>query len=504
MDVWRELINTALLGTERRQLTPELRQALARQGLDAELPAAQLLLEGAAVFHQLKRGAGSLEVFQGNLPEPPAIQGTRPVDPRSAYHLQLILSGRYLPALEEYVAGISGQEKVLPPESLPALLDRCLDDDGLWQALRPIVGETGRWLVSLNTRWRSLFADPDPGRWAGGSREERQAQLLVLRRLQPAEGRKLLRDSWPALPFRDRAVLLDALRPGLSSDDEDFLEEALADRRKEVRRIAAELLLLVPGSRFSEHLYHWASAFIGEDLAIALPSEPADEFVAVGLQEGPTPGTRISLRTGWLVQVLAYLAPARWEQQLGLTPLGILRLAAGHKDGQALISAWMEATLRFNDHRWMGALLALWQENGADDILQNKVARQLMEKMPDQLVNRFVINQLERKGPLVMENTLTGQLLLLGKHWWSDQLTLIIVKGFQSWLSESKVHSWGVWHYKQLLEIAAFRSKPGLLLSLRKGWDVGSPLWPRWEGEVDRFLDILRFRKEMREAITGS
>ena len=501
MDGWRELVNAALLGTERGRFSPELLEQLAGWGLDAELPAPRLLLEGAAVFHQLRKGAASLEVFTGALPSPLAGEEAPLVSPRSAYHLQLILGGRYLPALEEYVAGISAQDKALPPDSLPALLDRCVEDDDLWRALRPIVGPNGRWLIGLNSRWQSLIADPDAGRWVGGSREERLALLRLLRRLRPAEGRQLLRRSWPDMSFRDRAALLEGLRPGLSSDDEDFLNEALADRRKEVRQVAASLLLLLPGSGFSERLFSWAAPFIGDDLAISLPTDPAEEFVAAGLQESPQPGTRISLRTGWLYQVLGYLAPARWEQQLGLSPLSILRGAAHRKDGPALLRAWMLATLRHADHRWMGARLAVWEENGAEGFLQDKMTRQLMEKMPDQLVNRFVLNQLERKGPLVVENSLAGQLLLLGKHWWADQLTLIVVKGFQSWLSESKVHSWGIWHYKQLLEIAAFRCDPKLLPSLRKVWDTRSPLWARWEGEVERLLDIMQFRKEMRETI---
>lgn len=503
--IWRELVRLALLGSERGDLSPALQEELAAYGVDPELPPSQLLLEGAAVVHQLAKGAGALETFSGTLPEPLAATAEeKVVGPQSAYHLQLILEGRYLPALEEFVTCLAGREKVLPPASLPALLDRCCEDPLLWQSLQPIIGETGRWLISLSGPWRTLLPNPDPQRWTRGRRAERLALLETLRATNPGEARELLHGHWEELGYRDRAALLAALRIGLSTGDEDFLNSCLSDSRKEVRRAAAGLLLLLPDSDLSRRLGAWASAYIKLEaggLKIDLPAEPAAEFVDFGLQEGASAGRQVSLRTSWLSQVLAGLAPQLWEKYLTLTPLQILQEAARHDQGAVLVRAWMEATLRHDDHRWMGALLAIWREEKMDNFWQDKTGRQLMERMPDQLVNRFVVNQLERTGPLVEENSLAGQLLLTSNHWWSDRLALIVIKGFQNWLSETSTYSWSIWHYKQLLQVAAFRCDPKLITALRKDWNTQSPLWSRWEEEVERFLDILQFRKEMREKI---
>ena len=50
--------------------------------------------------------------------------------------------------------------------------------------------------------------------------------------------------------LRQRASLLAVLAPGLSLDDEEFLETALDDRAGEVREVARQLLSRLPGSAF--------------------------------------------------------------------------------------------------------------------------------------------------------------------------------------------------------------------------------------------------------------
>ena len=49
-------------------------------------------------------------------------------------------------------------------------------------------------------------------------------------------------------------MFLDSLRTGLGPQDEPFLEQALADRSRNVRAVAAELLSALPGSALAARM----------------------------------------------------------------------------------------------------------------------------------------------------------------------------------------------------------------------------------------------------------
>jgi hypothetical protein len=71
-----------------------------------------------------------------------------------------------------------------------------------------------------------------------------------LRARDPATARDLLASTWASEPYRDRAALLATFATGLSLHDESLAELGLADRRVEVRLVAADLLAKMAGSRY--------------------------------------------------------------------------------------------------------------------------------------------------------------------------------------------------------------------------------------------------------------
>src|SRR5262249_37175845 len=77
---------------------------------------------------------------------------------------------------------------------------------------------------------------------------ERIGYLAGRRRRDPAAALALLAEAWPTEAPDNRATLLGTLAEGLSTADEEFVEKALDDRRKEVRLAAVELLARMGGS----------------------------------------------------------------------------------------------------------------------------------------------------------------------------------------------------------------------------------------------------------------
>ena len=96
---WEALKKAALLGTDRVQLPDRVQAILTAQGISPALPPQRIVLEGAALFHQLRRTATAPASFSGTLPPAPAAEERRYLERRSAYHLELILEGRFRRAL---------------------------------------------------------------------------------------------------------------------------------------------------------------------------------------------------------------------------------------------------------------------------------------------------------------------------------------------------------------------------------------------------------------------
>ena len=104
---------------------------------------------------------------------------------------------------------------------------------------------------------------------------------------------------------------------------------------------------------------------------------------------------------------------------------------------------------------------------------------------------------------LLNENTLVVHYLSLGAHKWGDQLCLMVVRRFQEWLSSIDTFHWDTWHYKKLLSVAGYQSNPDLKDRFKIGWNTNSRIWEQWKPDVDQFLRILFFRKNMQEELAG-
>lgn len=109
--IWSELVRMALLGGERSNLQPELKQKFEAYGIHTDAPFPDMMLESAALFNQIRKAAFPLETYQGILPPPiPETEGTA-CSSLSTAHLRAILNGRYGPALSEFIFHLSQNQK---------------------------------------------------------------------------------------------------------------------------------------------------------------------------------------------------------------------------------------------------------------------------------------------------------------------------------------------------------------------------------------------------------
>src|SRR5207247_4934337 len=137
--------------------------------------------------------------------------------------------------------------------------------------------------------WEYAAVPGDAPQFATGSRAARIAILRALRNAGPARARDLLAAAWRELAAEERAALLDTLAINLALDDEPFLEAALDDRAREVRRAAAELLARLAGSRLVTRMIDRVrprlarAAGVEKALGVTLPEQCAAAMARDGV-----------------------------------------------------------------------------------------------------------------------------------------------------------------------------------------------------------------------------
>ncbi|MFF7732676.1 DUF5691 domain-containing protein [Streptomyces sp. NPDC007984] len=399
-DVWEGLVTTALLGTDRR--TPPG----AAPGPDA--PTA--LLDTAAV-ETVRRRAGRRPARAAErlktAPEDP-----RPaLPPAAARRLAMLLADRPGPSgggrrgaapdltelLPQWLAVANARGFAPPPQALPALLDAARARTDLRSAALEFAGPRALWLARLNPDWRfALRATPGGGAalphpeddervqrlWQEGLFAERVALLSALRSREPSAARDLLATTWTTERAEDRLMFLDSLRAGLGPDDEPFLEQALADRSRNVRATAAELLSALPGSALAARMAVRAEACVAIDHMRSAPpggtgaedAEPASAAksaptIAVEAPHECDPGMERDgvvakapagrgERSWWLGQLVEAAPLATWSKRLGgRTPREIVALPVADDWQGELHAAWCRAAVRQRDAAWSRALL---------------------------------------------------------------------------------------------------------------------------------------------------
>jgi hypothetical protein len=342
---WDAALASALTGTAR--------QPLAGPGEDPE----RALLAAAAAL-AVRRLAG-WPPPRGPLPAVEACPSEElpAAPPAAALRLSAMLDGDHDELLPEWL-DLAGGRLVVPPPLLPRLLMRAERHAALRPAVLDVLGRRGRWLAARVPAWAFAALDDLVRAFETGTRPARSAALRELRRQDPAAALHRLAESWPAESGEDRAALIRCLLVGLGPADEDFLEAAAADSRKEVQQTALTFLARMPGSRLVRRMRERVGPIVvyrrglrGGRLHVAPPEVCGPELVADGIEPKPPRGT--GERAWWLSQLVGLVPPEAW-------PVEALDAAAGTDWAGALRSGWAAAAARFRDARWAAALLLLW------------------------------------------------------------------------------------------------------------------------------------------------
>ena len=233
------------------------------RGLDAHEPPSRLLAVAAAA--SLYGRVGRKPAIDPSPPPEICPPDARPeCSEPQANRLRTMLRGEHSECLPEWMELLSASGRRLPFDAIVDVLGRNELQNEPADTLRTVLGVRGRWLAAKNPKWRKYAGVQESAEpasvWETGTIHERVAALESLRGTDPGRARELVASTFAADSADHRARFVAAFVRGLSMEDEPFLEAALDDRSKEVRRQAAELLRSLPESRLCLRMIERARA----------------------------------------------------------------------------------------------------------------------------------------------------------------------------------------------------------------------------------------------------
>jgi uncharacterized protein DUF5691/SWIM zinc finger len=506
------LVSAALMGTERAGMSlPPL------PGTLGDL-AAQLA--GAPPEHALLATTAALTLYErigwmparalAPLPDPAPAEDLSACSSAAGQHLAEMARGRHTMLLPEWLAALAAAHRRVPDEHLVTLLNLAHGRVALQPLVRPVVGALGRWLAAQNASWDYLCDPVEGDVWETGDRAARVALLDRVRRDDPARGREMLAAVWGQEGAADRAAFVRALATGLSVDDEPFLEAALNDRGKEVRRHAADLLARLPGSALSTRmlerlrpLLRWTPAQRARllppmaarpaRLDVTLPELCDAAMIRDGVEPKANPA--VGEKAGWLLQMLSVVAPATWPALWSATPADLVRAAGASEWQQVLLQGWAAAAVRHGDAAWAEALLGALSALRTDDTLNHLIAL-----LPAARWEALVLESLRAHAEPLRMNHPAGVLLQARPALWSPALSRAVLDHLLPAIGTGKLSPH--WDVRQLLQLTACCLAPAVLPEALRRWPVAPDSGSPWVGAGDEFLGLVEFRDTMLKEIS--
>ena len=506
MQTWDDILATAVVGTEQRELRlPAREDDLGRVLAQINKTDRESLLLSAASVVGLYRSAGvappaDMQPLPGASDQDEMNRGNR----ASGQHLALMLDGEFREVLAEWLAAMNGAHKRVPEEYLPSLLDLGRDEPRLRRLIIAVLGRRGEWLAAQNPDWSYATQKDEKNVWETG---ERDARVLLLEHLRTADAnaaRDLLATTWSQESAKDRVAFLEKFAVDLAAGDEPFLNEALTDRSVEVRRVARALLGRLP-SDFSRRLKELANQVLSfkqpllgkARIEVALREDPIEWLKTNDIEIDSPPRTAAQAvgPKGWALKEMISLIPtAHWTELWQKSPSEIIRAAEESEWRESFVEGFVAAAQRNRDPDWLEALISYTSTDPKHTPLT-----ELAAYLPAVRLEALILNSLKTE-PVLSDIHRALWFLRVHRSAWSDQLSRGVIKSVKKRINEGTDNVID-WQTKVSLKQFARYVSPALYDELAIGWPMESESWPNWSKSVDAFQSLLAFRRDMHRAI---
>ncbi|HVG16137.1 MAG TPA: DUF5691 domain-containing protein, partial [Chitinophagaceae bacterium] len=234
MESWNQIINTALLGTDKRELKKE--------SLPSELWVAydwitqntaskeEHFLQSAALLFNYRQ-CGVLPLRKEDVSIAVADKEEKQyASPFSHGVLFDIIETGSLSLLQLWLEQCVSKNKIVQPEHIPLLLDTALKQKVLQSFIRTCCGNRGVWLAQFNEAWKYVQEPGEEDVWQTGTLVQRKSLLAKIREIDAAKGRQMLEQVWAQENAASKTEFVQQLYVNANADDVPWLETVLIDK----------------------------------------------------------------------------------------------------------------------------------------------------------------------------------------------------------------------------------------------------------------------------------
>lgn len=372
MESWNQVINTALLGTDKRELKKEALSADFSDALDliaqSNNTKEDIFLQTASLVYNYRQ-CGVLPLRKDTVSIANAdVENKQYASSFSHHVLYDIVETGSIPLFRFWLEQCVAKEKIVQPEVIPLLLDAAVKQKELQVLIRACCGNRGLWLAQFNEAWKYAEEVNDDDLWQTGTLEQRKKLLAKIRKDDPAKGREMLQQVWAQENAAGKTELMQQLSINANSDDVAWLEELLNEKSIKVKEEVLSILKLIPSSSIIQSYWNILQQSIkvttskgllgiGTKTILEVNLAPIEEAIFKTGIEKLSSDKKTADEVFILYQLMKEVPPQFWEQHFGMEPKDIIKLFAKEEKYGSFIQALGQTAGKFKDLNWMRAVI---------------------------------------------------------------------------------------------------------------------------------------------------
>lgn len=371
MPSWNNIIQTAQLGTEKRQLkpadlAPELQESVSITQSNPSIDREEQFLQSAALAFNFRQSGVLPATHAAAILTPAPQEDSAYCSPIAHQALKDILLYESTGLLSLWLKLCAEKQQIARPEVLPVLLNAAMHHKALRPAIDACLGHRGKWLARFNEDWQFTSGLTDDELWETGSPQQRKQALVRTGQSDPEKAVAWLKDTWPKENAATRTELLKDLPAAFFETNLPWLESLLQEKSQKVKEEALKLLKSIPSSSVVQ--LYWNTlrncvSIVTEKTMLGLSSKKVlqirepdavdEQIFKTGIERSTNVDKNYLSADGMVMYQLAeYIPPHFWEAHLKEEPAVIFDLFGKDKTGEKLLSAMGMAAYRFGNEDW--------------------------------------------------------------------------------------------------------------------------------------------------------
>lgn len=408
MEFWNNIINTALLGTDKRQvssseLPAEIAEVYEQLTTNETLNKEEKFLQITSVAFNYRQ-CGATPFLKEALIFEKAPMETKAYCNANAWQvLTDILEEQSYSLLKFWLQHCYKQQQIVLPEIIPTLFGIAANKRNLSVLITQCCGERGLWLTSFNPTWNFYVPENDEDAWQNGTAEQRKKVIKKLHQADPAKAREWLQQTWPSENANAKAELLKQLATSVTAGDADWLESLQEEKSQKIKDFVPGLLKQIPASSIVASYRNIVEksitlkkekAFLGmgNKTALHIQLSGTDENIfKTGIEK--LSNTKEFTDDEFIIyQLMQFNPPENYETHFNSSPEQVINYFQKEKATQKFLGALVDSIVTFKNNKWATAFMQHSDEfySGIIPVLtedqQDKYSLKFFDKEPDNII----------------------------------------------------------------------------------------------------------------------